>query len=364
MVNGDEVPAVTPKKTEEKPLAAHGEKVIAPPTETKEAGSKEETDKADKPVESPEVDAAKDVPADEAEAPISDDAAEVDAIAEQAGANKKKGAPTEEEKKRQETINKLIEEKKYFIPIKVASRKRRARWNLVILVILLLAVGGYLSVDAGLVGANISLPINFIRNSTMPTETTQQTAVPVQTPVPQPTNNTYISKVDGLKLTYPLTWQKSDKTVAGSPEYLELKPKTLSDISRAVSVELNRGDDPSRTTVQGTTLKQVTYTDVPTSSGQKLYFREIIYSNAKDGLSVRAGLTDLKGTEKAGQPITVLDTAFTALDGKTKIKFNAYTITSNNGKAGFESLEAAQKYMTTNKDYQDAKSILMSLRFK
>ncbi len=234
MVSGDQAAADTQKSVEEKPLTPHAEKVIAPPVADEVPAEQKSPEPTS---ENPEASGAAADKADTAKSeeesdspPESDDAAVVDALAEQAGNSKKKpGEQTDEEKKRQDAIDKLIEEKKYYIPTKAASRKRKARWNLVALLVLLFGAGGYLLVDAGIVGAGIKIPFNFIPEPSEPVSSVQQTAAPIQPTAPQPADTTppleeikpvavvgksvttgqsikYTSSDIGLEFTYPKGW--------------------------------------------------------------------------------------------------------------------------------------------------------------
>lgn len=71
----------------------------------------------------------------------SNESAEVDALAEQVDTGKKDKEPTEEDKKKQEQIQKLIAEKKYFVPIGQVTRRRKNRQAILILVLLIIAAG-------------------------------------------------------------------------------------------------------------------------------------------------------------------------------------------------------------------------------
>ncbi len=233
MVNSVTTQESTDDKPADKPLTSHSEKIITPPTSDEPAAG-DDTSKAEAPEEEKKPDdlpEEKSAGTDESDQPVSDDSAVVDVLAEQAGSGKRKpGEQSPEEKKRQEAIDKLIEEKKYFIPIKVAKRKRQARWNLVILTVLLLGAGGYLLVDAGIVGANLKVPFNIIPNATE-SVAPSQAAVPTSQPLkPQPnpvaappledikpTNVQgksiavgqlikYTSEEIGLEFAYPKTW--------------------------------------------------------------------------------------------------------------------------------------------------------------
>jgi hypothetical protein len=93
-----------------------------------------------------------------------EEAAVVDAVAEQATANKtQQGELSPEEQKKQEEVTKLIENKKYFVPIGQVAKRRNKRASLAILVLLVLLVGFYLAVDAGIIMTTISLPVDLIK---------------------------------------------------------------------------------------------------------------------------------------------------------------------------------------------------------
>jgi hypothetical protein len=157
MVNGDSNKDAE-ETADEKLAPLHGEKVIAPP---EDVPPKEETAEAPaQPAPEPAEEKPEEKPQEET--PVGDDSAAVDAVAEQANAKKKDGEISEEDIKKQEALAKLVEEKKYFVPINVASRKRNARWSVVILILLLLFVGAYLAADAGVVKAPFKLPIHII----------------------------------------------------------------------------------------------------------------------------------------------------------------------------------------------------------
>jgi hypothetical protein len=130
--NQDTPPEVA--ENTEKKATSHSEKVVQPPSVSADAA-----EVADPKPEEPEAKSPEESDNSDDAAPVSDEAAIVDAVAEQAKANKKNsGEPTEEDKKKQAEITKLIEEKKYFVPLKVASHKRNSRLSMVFLVLLLL----------------------------------------------------------------------------------------------------------------------------------------------------------------------------------------------------------------------------------
>ena len=163
--------------TETKPLAApsHTAKVIKPLEDQtvadvgKEAsqGSTVETESSDKSKITEDEKPAEDAPAnDDSKVPQSDTSAVVDAVAEQVETGKRKGNElSKEEKARAEVVQKLVAEKKYFLPLGHGhNRHKRLALPVVLLVILLSLVGVYLAIDAGLLDIGMKLPVEIIKN--------------------------------------------------------------------------------------------------------------------------------------------------------------------------------------------------------
>ncbi len=169
-------------------VVVHGPKVIAPLGISN--GSTEETKKAEppgapeppaEPEATPETLKPEDQPTEAAEPkpdaqpepqkaeatpePAKDEPSEdgaVDALAEQA-AKAKKPPEDVEAAKRQEALDKLVTEKKYFVPIGQVSRRRHARWALFLFILLVLAAACVLAVDAEVVDLGIDLPFDLIK---------------------------------------------------------------------------------------------------------------------------------------------------------------------------------------------------------
>ncbi len=94
-----------------------------------------------------------------------DEAAVVDAVVDQAAADKKKqNQKNDEETARQAAIDKLVAEKKYFVPIGQVSKRRNRRVSLIILGLIILVVGLYLVADADLIEIPFTLPLDLIKN--------------------------------------------------------------------------------------------------------------------------------------------------------------------------------------------------------
>lgn len=95
------------------------------------------------------------------------DAAVVDAVVEQA-AHKDGDQPSEnedlEEKRKQETITKLIESKKYFLPIgEITKHKNNQRAVGALIFLLMIIAGAYLAIDANVIPTSVNLPFEFIK---------------------------------------------------------------------------------------------------------------------------------------------------------------------------------------------------------
>jgi hypothetical protein len=71
---------------------------------------------------------------------------------------------SEEERKRQELTDKLISEKKYFVPIGAAEKRRTLRNTTVLFIVFIVVIAAtVLAIDAELVQTNITLPFDLIK---------------------------------------------------------------------------------------------------------------------------------------------------------------------------------------------------------
>jgi hypothetical protein len=158
-------PDVTPPAEVTEP-PSHKNKVIQPLSEQTGEGAAPEAQapaseaKADVTAAEVTKDTANDTPA----SPESSESAVVDAVADQVGAGRKKGDLSKEEKTRQEAVQKLVAEKTYFLPLGHGhSRHKRLSLPVIVLVIIVLFVGAYLAVDAGVLDIGVELPISIIK---------------------------------------------------------------------------------------------------------------------------------------------------------------------------------------------------------
>lgn len=103
--------------------------------------------------------------AEETDSSTSDSAA-IDSLATNAEAKKAASKVAEEEQKKADKIQGLIDSKKYYVPIveggHKASSQRFATWLLIILLVFAILV--YLAIDAGYLDVGISLPFDLIKN--------------------------------------------------------------------------------------------------------------------------------------------------------------------------------------------------------
>lgn len=166
-------PMVKDEKTSDDPAdakldtLAHSQKVIQPVSaEVAEAQTEKPAEPAAETSAEPEKSAQESSPPENAEAATaSSETAVVEAVADQATEDKKKeNKLSDEEKAKQAAVQKLVDEKKYFVPIGQVGRRRNRRVLVAAAVVLVLLAGAYLAVDADVVDVNINLPVNLIKN--------------------------------------------------------------------------------------------------------------------------------------------------------------------------------------------------------
>lgn len=149
-------------------IMSRGNKVVQPVDDASsgedaiESKPADKTSEAEKPKE-PASETEAEKPASETKS-SNDEAAVVAAVADQATEDKKKqNKLSDEEKAKQAAIQKLIEEKKYFVPVGQVSRRRNRRALLVLLALAIVLIVGYLVLDAELVDSPLELPLDLIK---------------------------------------------------------------------------------------------------------------------------------------------------------------------------------------------------------
>ena len=90
--------------------------------------------------------------------------ATVEAVADQATEDKKKqNKDSDADIARKKELEKLIADKKFFVPIGQVSRRRNRRALIVFLVVIIILIGGYLAIDSKLIKSSVTLPFDFIK---------------------------------------------------------------------------------------------------------------------------------------------------------------------------------------------------------
>lgn len=343
----------TVKKNENQKLSvpAHASKIIQPVSENEEAKS-ENSDTEPEVVGQP--------------ADTSDAEAVVEAVVEQAGSKSKskEGGTDKEDKAREEHVQKLIADKTYFVPIGEAAQQRNNRAVLILMALLIVIAGSYLALDAQLVKNSVPLPFEFFKE---PSQATQSPITQPQPVVTKPVSATkkYASNIDSLTFIYPLTWKVGKDPDTNSIEYLLLEPTQPVDKLKTIQTQYNRlGPTAGVTNIPNRTIAKIDYFDLHGTSSQKLYVRQVIYNDENNRFGIAISVTDQKSTEKVGDLVKDFDTPFLAADGKTKLVMSGLITISENSKAGFAKIESAQDYIAHNKDFINAKNILMSLKIK
>lgn len=129
---------------------SHAERVVRPPEPSAPAEAPEKP--ADEPVTMP----------DEPTSDEGNESAIIDAIAEQAGSKKKTKDQDSEQKARNEALDKLIQEKKYFVPIGQVRKHHNRNAGILILVLIVIFVAGILAIDAEVLNLGLKLPFDII----------------------------------------------------------------------------------------------------------------------------------------------------------------------------------------------------------
>lgn len=199
----------TPEEKEAAPSTSH--KVIQPLTEETEDKSEEPATDKDDSEEKPETAEESKPEEKKEESPVTEDAV-VDAVLDQVGDKKEETKESEEERKRQEVVDKLIEEKKYFVPIDQVHTRRNNRLALLVLGALLpVIIGLGLAADAGVINLGFKVPFDFIKDKTAPSTQTSVTTQPTTTTTP--TTKKLTSKAFNFSFSYPSPWTVKDESV-------------------------------------------------------------------------------------------------------------------------------------------------------
>lgn len=142
----------------EGPISPISKKVIAPIVQEEES---KESESSDAPTPVTETPSGEPKVEDNNEVADSTDTAVVEAVIDQVESKQPEG-PNEEERKKQEELDKLVAEKKYFVPIGKAHRSSN-RLRLVLIMLFFVAfIGLVLAIDAEIIDVGITLPFNLL----------------------------------------------------------------------------------------------------------------------------------------------------------------------------------------------------------
>ena len=129
----------------------HSEKVIQPVTSEAKVDTPKEPD-TETPKKSETPDQEPEKVEKSAETKAAEDAAVVEAVADQATEEKKKqNQLSDEEKAKQAAIQKLVDEKRYFVSIGQVTRRRNRRVVIALVALAIFLVAAYFAMDAGLI---------------------------------------------------------------------------------------------------------------------------------------------------------------------------------------------------------------------
>lgn len=176
MVKENEKPennkAVIAEESKQEP-AMHSEKIIKPVSEdvdaeqpsvdevTRDDDAKSTAQTSEK--EDLETEETKQEPKQEAEQ--AEQSAVVDAVTDQATIDRKnKNKLSDAEKAKQEQVQKLIAEKKYFVPKAQVSHRRNQRTTIILVMLIVIVAGVYLAMDAGVLDVGFDVPYDLIQN--------------------------------------------------------------------------------------------------------------------------------------------------------------------------------------------------------
>lgn len=173
-----EKPGTTPASATSRPVIVGRGPAIKDPMvndnnpETAEQATPQPLPSAKKRTIQPLTDQPKETETEPKPAPASDQIAENELApdlpqteeAEKAAAAEAEEQLSEEERKRQELVDKLVLEKKYFVPTGAVQKKRTVRNTILLfLAFIVLLSAAVLAVDAELIQTNITLPFDLIK---------------------------------------------------------------------------------------------------------------------------------------------------------------------------------------------------------
>lgn len=158
----------------------------------------------------------------------------VDAVIDQAGADKKQKKQAEQEKANEEVLQKLVAEKKYFVPISHGHHAHgRRKLMLVLALVVALVVAFYAAIDARLLRPGFDVPVHLFPQADPASGAVSVPAVtlaptPTTTPTATATVAAQKSYTDSAKLytlQYPADWKfelDTAQTTGGVKDYTKV----------------------------------------------------------------------------------------------------------------------------------------------
>lgn len=263
------------------------------------------------------------------------------------------------EAEREEELRKLVESRKYYLPIdEVEKRHRMYAWS-TLLVLLLGLLWLDIVLDAGIMKiGDIKAPTHFFSG--------QQPAVAS----PAATTKLYVSTADHTSFSYPNTWKLSKATDNGA-ETIGISPV---DPATSVSANLTRNQPLSATALPAgqATLADVTYQKLASSNGSvPLYLQQFIAATPQsaDGQQTQYvicyNITDaqpFKSGDTVDRLASVLGQTFLSPNGKDTLSFYGYLTAPAANASAFANLNDAENFVKTNQNYKQLMVIMRSLK--
>lgn len=164
-INKDVVPESSEETKGDNTPSKVAEEIIDDPKPEVETKVESATPKTAEAESKPSPSSEQDVKSDAKKATSSSEAAEVDAIADQATSGKhKEKQDAEQEAAKQAHLQKLIDDKKYFVKTGQVARRRNNRIAVAFLVLLIILIGLYIAIDAKILKVGFDVPFQLIKN--------------------------------------------------------------------------------------------------------------------------------------------------------------------------------------------------------
>lgn len=276
---------------------------------------------------------------------------------------------------REAAIEKLVEDKHFFLPIKTVEQRRTKRTLILGIFISLLLGVAWLNValDSGIVNLGVNLPHTHFfdsQNEAKPAVSTAKT-----TPTPGQSVTTLNVTPLGLQFKYPAKWEVmgSDdkvvepKTVSTTIDTLLIQPKgtvanAVNDakvLAKGTVLVYLQNDDPANSgaTPVTYTVKAVEYKKLAHDFSSPVYLRDVIFQSSTGVISLVSNLTN-SNTDSVGKTHQTNVQPFTSAEGKSVV-FQALALKSNDNGVGFKTVEDAQSFLKSSQ-YQQARNILLS----